>query len=182
MIEPHFITQQPPTTIYLGHLDELHYVSTAVMTCGSDALQNQHSTYMRSTEQGVPQNNSPKRKRSAYMRKYRKSAKTAKSLPCQITTCEKNIEDQSKSSQEMDTSEAIQAKAKKIENLILKFHGIVSHGPLYICSCCDQLWYKHSVSLAGKLINSNPAAKRYLHQRKSVNNQEWLCKTCRSYY
>ena len=180
LIEPHFITQQPPTTIYLGHLDELHYVSTAVMTCGSDALQNQHSTYMRSTEQGVPQNNSPKRKRSAYMRKYRKSAKTAKSLPCQITTCEKNIEDQSKSSQEMDTSEAIQAKAKKIENLILKFHGIVSHGPLYICSCY-QLWYKRSVSLAGKLINSNPAAKRYLHQRKSVNNQEWLCKTCRSY-
>ena len=36
----------------------------------------------------------------------------------------------------MNTSEA---KRKKIENLISKFHHIVSHGPLYVCSCCAQL-------------------------------------------
>ena len=39
----------------------------------------------------------------------------------------------------------------------------------------------NTVSPADKLTNSNPAAERYLHQRKSVNNQEWLCKTCCSY-
>ena len=50
-IEPHYLAQHPPTTIYLSHLDELHYVSTAAVTCGSDALENQHSTYLRSTEQ-----------------------------------------------------------------------------------------------------------------------------------
>ena len=64
MIEPHYLAQHPPTTIYLGHLHELHYVSTAAVTCGSDALENQHSTYLRSTEQDVlfkqPQNSSPK--------------------------------------------------------------------------------------------------------------------------
>ena len=63
LIEPHYLTQHPPTTIYLGHLDELHYVSTAAVTCGSDALENQHSTYSRSTEQDVlfeqPQKSSP---------------------------------------------------------------------------------------------------------------------------
>ena len=36
-IEPHYLAQHSPTTIYLGHLDELHYVSTAAVTCGSDA-------------------------------------------------------------------------------------------------------------------------------------------------
>ena len=41
LIEPHYLAQHPPTTIYLGHLDELHYVSTAAVTCGSDALGNQ---------------------------------------------------------------------------------------------------------------------------------------------
>ena len=51
--EPHYLAQHSPTTIYLGHLDELHYVSTAAVTCGSDALENQHSTYLRSTEQDV---------------------------------------------------------------------------------------------------------------------------------
>ena len=40
---------------------------------------------------------------------------------------------------------------KSLENLISKFHSIVSSGPIYICSCCDQLWYKHSVTLADNL-------------------------------
>ena len=39
------LAQHPSTTIYLGHLDELHYVSTAAVTCGSDALENQHSSF-----------------------------------------------------------------------------------------------------------------------------------------
>ena len=60
------------------------------MTCGSDALENQHSTYLRSTKQDVlfkqPQNSSPKRKRDA----YRKRVKTSESLKCQLTSCEKN--------------------------------------------------------------------------------------------
>ena len=64
-ILPHYLAQHPPTTINLGHLDELHYVSTAAVTCGSDALENQHSTCLKSTEQDVlfeqPQNNSPKK-------------------------------------------------------------------------------------------------------------------------
>ena len=35
---------------------------------------------------------------------------------------------------------------KNIDELALvrKFHNSVSAGPLYICTCCDQLWYKHS--------------------------------------
>ena len=38
LIEPHHLAQHSPTTIYLRHLDELHYLSTATVTCGSDAL------------------------------------------------------------------------------------------------------------------------------------------------
>ena len=47
-MEPHYLAQHLTTTIYLGHLDELHYVSTAEVTCGSDALENHHSTYLSS--------------------------------------------------------------------------------------------------------------------------------------
>ena len=50
LTEPHYLAQHQPTTIYLGHLNELHYVSTAAVTCGSDALESEHSTYLRSTE------------------------------------------------------------------------------------------------------------------------------------
>ena len=38
-----------------------------------------------------------------------------------------------------------------LQSLILKFHDTVSKGPLYVCSCCDQMWYKHSLSPAAKL-------------------------------
>ena len=89
LIEPH-LAHHPPTTIYLRHLNELHCVSTAAVTCGSDALESQHSTYLRSTEQDVlfkqPQNSSPKRNRDA----CRKRVMTSESLKCQLTSCEKN--------------------------------------------------------------------------------------------
>jgi hypothetical protein len=65
-----------------------------------------------------------------------------------------------------------------ILRLVRKFHSSVSTGPLYICSCCDQLWYKHSVSPADRLRLANPDASKYLQNIKSVNNIEWLCQTC----
>ena len=46
------------------------------------------------------------------------------------------------------------------EELIQSFHSLVSNGPVYICSCCDQLLFKHSVQSAinlrsKELPNSN---------------------------
>ena len=48
-----------------------------------------------------------------------------------------------------------------ITDEIRKFHANVSRGPEYICSCCNQLWYKHSVITAEKLRLSNPTAGKY---------------------
>ena len=60
------------------------------MTCCSDASENQHSTYLRWTEQDVlfkqPQNSSPRRKRDV----CKKRVMTSESLKCQLTSCEKN--------------------------------------------------------------------------------------------
>ena len=68
-----------------------------------------------------------------------------------------------------------------LQSLILKFHDIVSKGPLYVCSCCDQMWYKHSVSPAATLWKKNPDIKQYLQDKRSVNDVEWLCKSCQNY-
>ena len=54
----------------------------------------------------------------------------------------------------------------------------VSRGLLYICFCCDQLWYKHSVVKAERLRVSNPNAGKYLLSKKSVNDIEWICQSC----
>lgn len=64
---------------------------------------------------------------------------------------------------------------KKIANTTVadegrKFYAAVySEGPMYICSCCDQLWYKHSVTTAKKLRLSNPSVIKYLLGKLSVN-------------
>ena len=54
----------------------------------------------------------------------------------------------------------------------------MSTGPLYVCTCCDQLWYKHSVVPASQLTLSNPEIAKQLQNIVSVDNVEWLCRTC----
>lgn len=65
-----------------------------------------------------------------------------------------------------------------VSELIHKFHKSVSKGPRYVCSCCDQLWYKHSVCPAARLRLSNANCTKHLVGTKSVDNIEWLCLTC----
>ena len=65
-------------------------LSTAAVTCGSDALGNQQVRILGQQSKMFflkkPQNSSPKRKRDA----YRKRVKTSESLKCQLKSCEKN--------------------------------------------------------------------------------------------
>ena len=64
------------------------------------------------------------------------------------------------------------------ESLIRNFHKSVSTGPLYICTCCDQLCYRHSVSTANQLTLKNPDVVKYLQNIVSVDNTKWVCQTC----
>ena len=52
---------------------------------------------------------------------------------------------------------------------------------MYICPCCDQLWYKHSVLLADRLKLVNPDITKYLQSVKSVDDNEWICQTCNNH-
>ena len=68
-----------------------------------------------------------------------------------------------------------------LSQLIDQFHKSVSKGPLHVCSCCEQLWYKHSVSPAERLRSSNPSPAKYLQGIVSLGNTKWLCLTCNKY-
>ena len=65
-----------------------------------------------------------------------------------------------------------------ITQLIRDFHIPISSGPLFVCTCCDQLWYKHSVCPADRIRLVNSDIVKYLQNIKSVDNVEWLCNTC----
>ena len=67
-----------------------------------------------------------------------------------------------------------------IEESIKRFHSDIAIGPLYVCSCCHQTWFRKSVSM---LKNTHiPAESKRLHctDFTSIGNEEWICHTCLS--
>ena len=63
------------------------------------------------------------------------------------------------------------------------FHKNIAHGPEYVCTCCDQLWYKCSVVKcdANKYKVCSPeVVESCLTGFKSSDNAEWICMTCDS--
>ena len=69
---------------------------------------------------------------------------------------------------------------KTIEEAIKQFHSDISIGPLYVCSCCHQTWFRKSVSKLMNVHISAESKQRHCTDFISVNNEEWICHTCLS--
>ena len=73
-----------------------------------------------------------------------------------------------------------QKNFETVEESIKRFHSDISFGPIYVCSCCHQTWFRKSVSM---LKNTHiPAESKRLHctEFTSVGNEVWICHTCLS--
>ena len=106
-----------------------------------------------------------KQKKRLYAKEYMKRKRASESSqPSTLST-------EAKQKKRLHAKEYRKQKRCEIEplqSLISKFHDIVSQGPLYICTCCDQLWYKHSVIPVTTLKENNPDVQKRLLNRKSV--------------
>ncbi len=63
------------------------------------------------------------------------------------------------------------------------FHKDISVGPEYICTCCEQLWYKSSVTKCNPDLYKSCTREILnlcLTGLKSIDNTEWICSTCHS--
>ena len=71
-----------------------------------------------------------------------------------------------------------------MSEVIQSFHDKITHGPEYICTCCDQLWYRSSVSKCNSSNYSCKCSQSLLEEcitgTKSVDDTEWICSTCHS--
>ncbi len=103
-----------------------------------------------------------KEKRLAKKRTYRKLLKESKGS----------------STNRGSSSQVSPPSVNNMTELIKNFHNSISTGPLYVFTCCEQLWYKHSVCPADRIRLVNPDVAKYLQNFKSVDNVEWLCNTC----
>lgn len=69
-----------------------------------------------------------------------------------------------------------------LSSLIHRFHSIVARGPVYICTSCDQLLYKHSVQLAANIRSMSLSITDFvLLNKRSSDGIEYICNTCNSY-
>ena len=135
----------------------------------------EYRKHKRVTESLQPSRQSleAKEKKKMYGREYRKRKQASEILEYSAR-CEVK---QKRRSYRKEYGKQKYCEFVPIESLISKFHDVVSEGPLYICTCCDQLWYNHSVIPASTLKENNPDLQKILLNRKSVNNVEWLCRT-----
>ena len=81
---------------------------------------------------------------------------------------------------EMDTLPKSHQKDLTIEESIKRFHSDISIGPLYVCSCCHQTWFRKSVSMLKNTHISAESRRLYCTDFTSVGNEEWICHTCLS--
>ena len=101
-------------------------------------------------------------------------------LENEITTPKKALK---RKSAEYRTGEENILKSRKrgitLNECIDNFHTSISIGPVFVCTCCHQTWFNHSVQLVSGVKSVDIDLKEKCFTRKlSVNNKEWLCKTC----
>ena len=74
-----------------------------------------------------------------------------------------------------------------MSKVIQSFRDKITHGPEYICTCCDQLWFRSSVSKCNSIKYSDEYSQGLLEEcitgtkslkSVNVNNTEWICSTC----
>ena len=127
--------------------------SSQPSTKSTEATKQKNRKYMKEYRKHKQANNNSKplpqspdtikQKKKQYAKEYRKQKKASKSFQPLTQTPEANVK------QKCTQSE-----------------------PLYICTCCDQLWYRHSVVPAATLKENNPDVQKRLLNRKSVDNIE----------
>ena len=66
---------------------------------------------------------------------------------------------------------------KDIKECIKQFHSSIAVGPLFVCTCCHQTWFRKGVCML-KNINLPKSSRVYLTKFMSVYDEEWICHTC----
>ena len=66
---------------------------------------------------------------------------------------------------------------KDIKGCIKQFHSSIAVGPLFVCTCCHQTWFRKGVCML-KNINLPKSSRPYCTKFRSINDEEWICHTC----
>ncbi|KAK3104116.1 hypothetical protein FSP39_024549 [Pinctada imbricata] len=78
------------------------------------------------------------------------------------------------------------SRNQSLETVIINFREQLKRGDDFVCTCCRQTFFQHSVYLADlnffrKKNISSTLLDKATHGIKSCSDSEWICKTCHKY-
>ena len=167
------------TKIHIGHNDELHYVSTT--TCSENNSKTSEDTTNTSKVklEQAQKLESPEKQISSMSSK----TDSMKRKICSFIDPGKGQHELECKKSKYDPEKIKYSDISETQKCIRSFHDLVKSGPEYICTCCDQLWYRTSVKVCKpSSYNMCPGniLKLCCTNVKSVDNIEWICYTCHS--
>ena len=76
----------------------------------------------------------------------------------------------------------VRKHGNNLEECKAKFKIAVSKGPIFACTCCQQLLFrKRVVELSKTRTLDKSVVAKYSHNIISIDGKEWICTTCRDY-
>lgn len=93
-----------------------------------------------------------------------------------VSSCESDSENIALTTNALDGVNYLQ-ESEFSDIVITRFKDMVSTGPVYICSCCTQTWFRQNVQKADTL-HTLPLGQQCLQGLISEGNIEWVCSTC----
>ena len=83
---------------------------------------------------------------------------------------------------EIECKKSIQ-EMQKMAKVIEAFHDNIKCGPQYVCTCCDQLWYRSPLRKCEANIYTYPKCSKTLLKAcittaTSIDITKWICSTC----
>ena len=70
-----------------------------------------------------------------------------------------------------------------LEDLLQIFNDSIAAGPIFVCTCCHQTWFRHSVYDVQNIRLSNKEEENMFKKCRtgyiSKDNKEWICRACR---
>ena len=152
------------------------------------------SMYQKESKQSARQNPGFRAKETVYQKESkRKARENPYFLECerikkqQIRQEKRKFNDDSgidvprkRSKPDTDPLPKSHQKDLTIEESIKRFHSDIAIGPLYVCSCCHQTWFRKSVSILKNTHILAESKRLHCTDFTSVGNEEWICHTCLS--
>ena len=127
--------------------------------------------------------NYPERVQNIQKRKYMKRKLACKDSEHKSEDKRLIISPEVHSFQTLEGTSSCAGSSISIPQATKVFHQKISIGPEYTCTCCDQLWYRLSVTKCNASLYQS--CKREILDLcltgvKSIDGTEWICGTCHS--